>query len=83
MSLTRSVAEFISATPRGSIPESVRTLGTRSILDGIGLALAGSVCGERADREGLPPGSRVRGTGEDVRDIRELSARLRVAAVPV
>lgn len=43
MSLTRSVAEFISGTPRASIPPSVRTLGTRSILDGIGLALAGSV----------------------------------------
>ena len=43
MSLTRSVAEFISGTPRGSIPSSVRTLGTRSVLDGIGLALAGSV----------------------------------------
>jgi 2-methylcitrate dehydratase PrpD len=43
MSLTRSVAEFISETPRSSIPASVRKLGTRSILDGIGLALAGSV----------------------------------------
>jgi 2-methylcitrate dehydratase PrpD len=43
MSLTRSVAEFIGGTPRGSIPASVRKLGTRSILDGIGLALAGSV----------------------------------------
>jgi 2-methylcitrate dehydratase PrpD len=43
MSLTRSVAEFISETPRSSIPASVRKLGTRSILDGLGLALAGSV----------------------------------------
>jgi 2-methylcitrate dehydratase PrpD len=43
MPLTRSVAEFISETPRASIPASVRTLGTRSILDGLGLALAGSV----------------------------------------
>ena len=42
MALTRYVAEFIVDTPRGSIPASVRTLGTRSILDGIGLALAGS-----------------------------------------
>jgi 2-methylcitrate dehydratase PrpD len=43
MPLTRSVAEFISETPRSAIPASVRTLGTRSILDGLGLALAGSV----------------------------------------
>ena len=42
MALTRYVAEFIVDTPRGSIPASVRTLGTRSILDGIGLALAGN-----------------------------------------
>ena len=43
MSLTRSVAEFISGTPQASTPSSVRKLGTRSILDGLGLALAGSV----------------------------------------
>jgi len=43
MSLTRSVAEFICETPAEAIPTSVRRLGTRSILDGVGLALAGSV----------------------------------------
>ncbi len=42
MSLTRSVAEFIRGTPRASIPAEVRRLGTRSVLDGIGLALAGN-----------------------------------------
>jgi 2-methylcitrate dehydratase PrpD len=42
MALTKSVAEFISGTPRAAIPSSVRTLGTRSILDGLGLAFAGS-----------------------------------------
>jgi 2-methylcitrate dehydratase PrpD len=42
VSLTRSVAEFICGTPRASIPAAVRTLGTRSVLDGIGLALAGN-----------------------------------------
>ena len=42
MSLTRAVAEFVCATPRASIPATVRALGTRSILDGIGLALAGN-----------------------------------------
>jgi 2-methylcitrate dehydratase PrpD len=42
MPLTRSVAEFIRATPRASIPASVRTLAARSVLDGVGLALAGN-----------------------------------------
>src|SRR6266540_199448 len=42
VSLTRSVAAFICGTPRTSIPPSVRKLATRSILDGIGLALAGN-----------------------------------------
>ncbi len=43
MSLTRCVAEFIVDTPRDAAPAPVRRLGTRSILDGVGLALAGSV----------------------------------------
>ncbi len=43
MSLTRSVAEFIVATPAADVPPSVRRLATRSILDGLGLALAGNV----------------------------------------
>jgi 2-methylcitrate dehydratase PrpD len=42
VSLTRSVADFICGTPRTSIPPSVRKLATRSVLDGIGLALAGN-----------------------------------------
>lgn len=42
MSLTRSVAEFICGTSRISVPPTVRKLATRSILDGIGLALAGN-----------------------------------------
>src|SRR5438067_1232719 len=41
MSLTREVAEFIVGTPADAIPDTVRRLGKRSILDGIGLALAG------------------------------------------
>jgi 2-methylcitrate dehydratase PrpD len=48
VSLTRSVAEFICGTPRGSIPPSVRRLATRSILDAIGLALAGNVAASGA-----------------------------------
>ena len=42
-SLTAYVAEFITRTRGKDIPANVMHLGKRSILDGIGLALAGSV----------------------------------------
>ena len=42
-SLTAYVAEFITRTRAKDIPAEVMHLGKRSILDGIGLALAGSV----------------------------------------
>ncbi len=42
-SLTSYVAEFIIGTRASDIPADVMRLGKRSILDGIGLALAGSV----------------------------------------
>jgi len=42
-SLTAYVADFISATKHTDIPEQVMQLGKKSILDGLGLALAGSV----------------------------------------
>lgn len=42
-SLTAYVAEFIVGTRSSDIPADVMHLGKRSILDGIGLALAGSV----------------------------------------
>ena len=42
VSLTRTVAEFVCGTPAATIPASVRALGIRSILDGLGLSLAGS-----------------------------------------
>jgi 2-methylcitrate dehydratase PrpD len=42
-SLTAYVAEFIARTRTADIPADVMHLGKRSILDGIGLALAGSV----------------------------------------
>ena len=42
-SLTAYVAEFITRTKAKDIPAEVMHLGKRSILDGIGLALAGSV----------------------------------------
>lgn len=41
--LTREVAQFVLKTEYDAIPESVIALGKKSILDGIGLALAGSV----------------------------------------
>ncbi|MGH9374909.1 MAG: hypothetical protein ACRD1J_01940, partial [Terriglobia bacterium] len=41
--LTRYVAEFVVKTQYSDIPENVIELGKKSILDGLGLALAGSV----------------------------------------
>src|SRR4029434_1298737 len=41
MRLTRDVADCLVGTPSTSLPSSVRRLGIRSILDGVGLALAG------------------------------------------
>ena len=41
-SLTAYVAQFITDTQAGDIPAGVMHLGKRSILDGIGLALAGN-----------------------------------------
>ena len=41
--LTRYVSEFIVNTPYEDIPQDVIALGKKSILDGFGLALAGSV----------------------------------------
>jgi 2-methylcitrate dehydratase PrpD len=41
VSLTDYVARFVVETPADAIPSSVLALGKRSVLDGIGLALAG------------------------------------------
>ena len=41
--LTKYVSEFIVNTTYKDIPEEVLALGRKSILDGFGLALAGSV----------------------------------------
>ena len=41
-SLTAEVAQFIVSTKSRRIPPEVMHLGKRSILDGIGLALAGN-----------------------------------------
>ncbi len=42
-SLTSYVAEFIASTRSDDIPAEVIDLGKKSILDGLGLAIAGSV----------------------------------------
>ena len=42
-SLTAYVADFIVSTRPQDIPSDVAHLGRRSVLDGLGLALAGSV----------------------------------------
>jgi 2-methylcitrate dehydratase PrpD len=42
MGLTGRVAEFITSTTMGDIPSDVAKLAKRSILDGLGLAVAGS-----------------------------------------
>jgi 2-methylcitrate dehydratase PrpD len=41
--LTRYVSEFVVATRPGDLPKEVIELGKKSILDGLGLALSGSV----------------------------------------
>jgi 2-methylcitrate dehydratase PrpD len=69
--LTDEIAGFITGTQPRDIPKDVAHLGKRSVLDGIGLALAGaaSECGRIALRylEGLgissPNGCTVIGTG--------------------
>ena len=50
--LTTQVAEFVVATSFADLPDEVVELGKKSILDGIGLALSGSVAksGEHIQR---------------------------------
>ena len=63
-SLTAEVAEFIVGTRYSEIPNDVVTVGKKHILDGLGLALAGSVAksGELVSQylSGLEQGSGVR-----------------------
>jgi len=60
--LTRYVADFVTGTPLSDVPDDVISLGKKSILDGLGLALSGSVArtGELVRRHlgelGLAPG---------------------------
>lgn len=71
--LTRYVAEFIVGADIRDLPEDVVALGKKSILDGIGLALSGSVAQSGAlvrrhlDDLGLAPGAAtVIGAGRKV-----------------
>ena len=50
--ITDHVAEFVTVTKFSAIPNDVAHLGRRSVLDGIGLALAGarSECGHIAQQ---------------------------------
>ncbi len=67
--LTRYVAGFVCDTEYASIPDSVMELGKKSLLDGLGLAIAGSVAGSgrlvKTYLEGLGAsgGATVIGTG--------------------
>jgi 2-methylcitrate dehydratase PrpD len=73
MSLTAEVAEFAACTTEESIPDEVRHLARRSILDGLGLAVAGSrsraaeiTRNEVATYGTLAPDSSVLGTHDRV-----------------
>ena len=67
--LTREVAEFVVETDYASIPDGVAALARKSILDGLGLALSGSVAesGAIVERylraQGLGGDTTVIGTG--------------------
>lgn len=68
-SLTMHVAAFIADTRHAAIPDEVRTLGRKSILDGLGLAVAGAAaeCGHIVNGyieefDGLARGCTVLGT---------------------
>lgn len=67
--LTRYVAGFVLGTSYEAIPKSVMDLGKKSLLDGLGLAIAGSVAGSGRlvrtylDGLGAAGGATVIGTG--------------------
>ena len=70
MGLTREVSEFVVGLRWADIPDEVRRLGKRSILDGLGLAIAGSRSAaaritrdEVAGYGDLKPQASVLGTG--------------------
>ena len=67
-SLTDYVAGFVVATRAEDIPADVAHLGKRSVLDGIGLALAGAASQTGRHRAALPRRARHRDRGRQHRD---------------
>ncbi len=74
-SLTAYVADFITSTTFSDIPHNVLDLGKKSILDGLGLALAGSVA-----KSGNIVRRHLQGLGCARGDASILGAALRVPA---
>jgi 2-methylcitrate dehydratase PrpD len=74
-SLTEYVADFIASTRFASIPEEVVALGKKSILDGLGLALAGSVA-----KSGQLIRRHLQGLGRGVEAASVLGTNLRMPA---
>lgn len=68
--LTKYVAEFVTETKYVDIPEEVIELGKKSILDGLGLALAGSkadtgaLCRQYIESAGCPGNATVIGSSK-------------------
>jgi 2-methylcitrate dehydratase PrpD len=74
-SLTEYVAEFVASTRFGAIPAEVAALGKKSILDGLGLALAGSVA-----KSGGIVRRHLQGLRSDVRAATVLGTSLKMPA---
>ncbi|RPI08466.1 MAG: MmgE/PrpD family protein, partial [Zetaproteobacteria bacterium] len=74
-SLTGYVAEFVASTRFAGIPEDVVALGKKSILDGLGLALAGSVA-----KSGQLVRRHLHGLGSTVRAASVLGTGMRMPA---
>jgi 2-methylcitrate dehydratase PrpD len=64
--ITGSVAEFVVTTALADIPSSVRELGQNSILDGLGVALAGSRSEAATLIRRYVSGQRLAGSGATV-----------------
>ena len=64
--LTKYVAEFIVNTKYEDIPGDVLELGKKSIVDGFGLALAGSASDDGAVGAAICPGAGI--WGREIRD---------------
>ena len=75
-SLTMHVAEFAAASHVLNLPDDVIELGRKSILDGLGLAIAGSAC-----ESGHIVNEYVRDFGGNHATCRVLGTNLRVSTI--